>query len=68
MPQSTVLILDDGPLHRDNPMLKALASSGKVEAFESLQGGRLAKLDPQSGAGIRRADFSQGDITSAGFL
>ncbi len=41
MPQSTVLILDDGPLHRDNPMLKALASSGKVEAFESLQGGRL---------------------------
>ena len=41
MPPSTVLILDDGPLHRDNPLLKALASSGKVEAFEPLQGGRL---------------------------
>lgn len=41
MPPSTVLILDDGPLHRDNPMLKALAPLSEVKAFESLRGGQL---------------------------
>ena len=41
MPSSTILVLDDGPLHRDNPMLKALAPGAKVKAFEPLKGGKL---------------------------
>ena len=41
MPPSTVLVLDDGPLHRDNPMLKALAPVAEVKAFEPLRGGKL---------------------------
>lgn len=41
MPSSTILVFDDGLLHRDNPMLKALASEGNIKAFEVLKGGRL---------------------------
>lgn len=41
MPPSTVLVLDDGPLHRDNSMLKALAPAAEVKAFEPLKGGKL---------------------------
>ena len=41
MPPSTVLILDDGPLHRDNPMLKALAPVSEVKTFVPLRGGQL---------------------------
>ena len=41
MPPSTVLVFDEGPLHRDNAMLKALAPVAKVNTFESLKGGKL---------------------------
>ncbi len=41
MPPSTVLVFDDGLLHRDNAMLKALAPVAKVKAFEPLKGGKL---------------------------
>ena len=41
MPPSTVLVFDDGPLHRDNGLLKALAPVGKARAFEPLKGGKL---------------------------
>ena len=41
MPPSTVLVLDDGLLHRDNLMLKALAPVAKMKTFEPLKGGKL---------------------------
>ena len=41
MPPSTVLVFEDGPLHRDNSMLKALAPVAKVKTFEPLKGGKL---------------------------
>lgn len=41
MPPSTVLVFDDGPLHRDNALLKALGPMAKVTAFEPLKGGKL---------------------------
>ncbi len=41
MPSSTVLVFDDGPLHRDNPMLKALSAEAQVKSFEPLRGSKL---------------------------
>lgn len=43
MPPSTALIFEDGPLHRDNPLLKALAMDAQVQAFEPLRGARLQR-------------------------
>ena len=43
MPRSTVLVLEDGPLHRDNPLLKALAPDAQVKTFEPLRGGSLQR-------------------------
>lgn len=41
MPPSTVLVFEEGLLHRDNPLLKTLAPGATVRAFEPLKGGKL---------------------------
>ncbi len=43
MPPSTVLVFEDGALHRDNPLLKALAPGAQVKVFEPLRGAKLQR-------------------------
>ena len=41
MPSTTVLVLIDGPLNRENPLLKLLAPLGEVVEFIPLRGAKL---------------------------
>ena len=43
MPPTTVLVFEDGALHRDNSLLKALAPEAQVKTFEPLRGASLQR-------------------------
>ena len=43
MPPTTVLVFEDGALHRDNSLLKALAPEAQVKSFEPLRGANLQR-------------------------